>query len=146
MFVLSKLMSAITQPMPWLAGCVALGLLSGYACWRRAAVRMPLGGLAVLGLLGFEASPHALLRPLENRYPVPPPEAVGRHVGVIVLCGSLEHPGIYLAHGQVPLGQAAERMSVPQGLMRQHTQWQLVFSGREERLLVSRPCKTLKPA
>jgi hypothetical protein len=88
---------------------------------------MLLSGLAVLGLLGFEAFPHALLRPLENRYPVPPPEVVGRHVGVIVLGGATEHPGIYLAHGHVPLGQAAERMSVPVGLMRQHAQWQFFF-------------------
>ncbi len=95
------------------------------------------GGLVVLGLLGFEALPHALLRPLENRYPVPPPEVVGRHVGVIVLGGAIEHPGIYQAYGQVPLGQAAERMSVPVGLLRQHAQWQLVFSGGEGRLLAT---------
>ena len=118
MFVLSKLMSAITQPMFWLAlwWCVALGLLSGSARWRRAAVRMLWGGLVVLGLLGFEALPHALLRPLENRYPVPTLESVGRHVWVIVLGGATEHPGIYQAHGQVPLGQAVERMSVPVGM------------------------------
>ena len=116
--------------------CVALGLLSA-ARWRRVAVRMLWSGLVVLGLLGFEALPHALLRPLENRYPVPPPESVGRHVGVIVLGGATEHPDIYLAHGQVPLGQAAERMSVPVGLMRQHSQLQLVFSGGEGRLLAT---------
>ncbi len=109
----------------------------GAARWRRAAVRMLWSGLAVLGLLGFEALPHALLHPLENRYPVPPPEAVGRHVGVIVLGGAIEHPGIYQAYGQVPLGQAAERMSVPVGLLRQHAQWQLVFSGGEGRLLAT---------
>ena len=74
------------------------------------------GGLVVLGLLGFEALPHALLRPLENRYPVPTLESVGRHVWVIVLGGATEHPGIYQAHGQVPLGQAVERMSVPVGM------------------------------
>ena len=79
MFVFSKLLSAITQPMFWLAVWwgVALGMLSLSAPWRRAAVRMLWGGLAVLGLLGFDALPHALLRPLENRYPVPPPEVVG---------------------------------------------------------------------
>ena len=109
----------------------------GSARWRRAAVRMLWSGLAVLGLLGFEALPHALLRPLENRYPVPTLESVGRHVGVIVLGGATEHPGIYQVHGQVPLGQAAERMSVPVGLMRQHAQWQLVFSGGEGRLLAT---------
>jgi uncharacterized SAM-binding protein YcdF (DUF218 family) len=139
MFVLSKLMSAITQPMFWLAVWwgLALVMLSMSLSWRRAAVRMLWGGLVVLGLLGFEALPHALLRPLENRYPVPAPEAVGRHVGAIVLGGALEHPDIYLAHGQVPLGQAAERMSVPVELMRQHSQLQLVFSGGEGRLLAT---------
>lgn len=139
MFVLSKLMSAITQPMFWLAvwWCVALVLLSLSARRRRTAVRMLWGGLAVLGLLGFEALPHALLRPLENRYPVPAPEVIGRHVGVIVLGGATQHPGIYQAHGQVPLGEAAERMTVPVGLMRQHPKLQLVFSGGEGRLLAT---------
>ena len=139
MFVLSKLMSAITQPLFWLAvwWCVALGMLSLSACWRRAALRMLWGGLAVLGLLGFEAVPHALLRPLESQYPVPSPEAVARHVGVIVLGGATQHPGIYQAHGQVPLGEAAERMTLPVGLMRQHPKLQLVFSGGEGRLLAT---------
>ena len=139
MFVLSKLMSAITQPMFWLAVWwgVALGMLSLSAPWRRAAVRMLWGGLAVLGLLGFEALPQALLRPLENRYPVPTQEAVARHVGLIVLGGATQHPGSYQAHGQVPLGEAAERMSLPVGLMRQHPKLQLVFSGGEGRLLAT---------
>ena len=118
MFILSKLLSAITQPLFWLAVWwgVALLLLTFLATWRRAALRMLWSGLAVLGLLGFEAGPHALLRPLENRYPVPTAEAVGRHVGVMVLGGATEHPDIYQAHGQVPLGGAAERMTVPVGL------------------------------
>lgn len=139
MFVLSKLMSAITQPLFWLAVWwgVALVLLSLSASWRRAAVRMLWGGLVVLGLFGFEALPHALLRPLENRYPVPTQEAVGRYVGLIVLGGATQHPGSYQAHGQVPLGEAAERMSLPVGLMRQHPKLQLVFSGGEGRLLAT---------
>jgi uncharacterized SAM-binding protein YcdF (DUF218 family) len=136
MFVLSKLMSAITQPMFWLALWWALALLM-LQRWRRLAAAMLWGGLVVLGLLGFEAGPHALLRTLENRYPVPTAEAVGRHVGVIVLSGATEHPDIYQAHGQVPLGGAVERMTVPVGLMRQHPQLQLVFSGGEGRLLAT---------
>jgi uncharacterized SAM-binding protein YcdF (DUF218 family) len=93
--------------------------------------------LVVFGLLGFEAGPHALLRPLENLYPAPTAEAVGRQVGVIVLGGATEHSDIYQAHGQVPLGQAAERFSVPVGLMRQRPNLQLVFSGGEGRLLAT---------
>jgi len=139
MFVLSKLTSAITQPVFWLAMWwgAALLLLSLSASWRRVAVRMLWGGLFVLGLLGFEALPHALLRPLEDRYLVPSPDALGRHAGVIVLGGATQHPGIYQAHGQVPLGEAAERMSVPVGWMRQHPNLQLVFSGGEGRLLAT---------
>jgi uncharacterized SAM-binding protein YcdF (DUF218 family) len=136
MFVLSKLLTAITQPMFWLALWWALALLM-LLRWRKLAMAMLWGGLLVLGLLGFEAGPHALLRALENRYPVPTAEAVGRHVGVIVLGGATEHPGIHQAHGQVPLGEAAERMSVPVGLLRQHPKLQLVFSGGEGRLLAT---------
>jgi uncharacterized SAM-binding protein YcdF (DUF218 family) len=136
MFVLSKLLTAITQPMFWLALWWALALLM-LLRWRKLAMTMLWGGLLVLGLLGFEAGPHALLRALENRYPVPTAEAVARHEGVIVLGGATEHPGIYQAHGQVPLGEAAERMTVPVGLMRQHPQLQLVFSGGEGRLFAT---------
>jgi uncharacterized SAM-binding protein YcdF (DUF218 family) len=133
MFFASKLFSAITQPMFWLAFWWLLALLL-LKRRRRVAVGMLWVGLAVLGLLGFEAPPNALLRPLENRYPVPAPETLGRYVGVIVLGGATEHPGIHQAHGQVPLGEAAERMTVPVGLVRRYPGLELVFSGGEGRL------------
>ena len=136
MFVLSKLLSAITQPVFWLALWWGAALLM-LGRWRRAAGGMLWGGLLVLGLLGFEAIPNALLRPLENRYPVPPPQTVAQQVGVIVLGGATGHPGVYLAHGQVPLGDAAERMTVPLALLRQHPGLSLVFSGGEGRLLAT---------
>ena len=133
MFVLSQLMSAITQPVFWLALWWGVALLV-ISRWRRAALGMLWLGLLVLGLLGFEAVPHALLRPLENQYPVPTAAVVDRHVGVVVLGGATQHPRSYQAHAQVPLGEAAERMSVPVGLLRQHPKLALVFSGGEGRL------------
>jgi uncharacterized SAM-binding protein YcdF (DUF218 family) len=133
MFVLSQLMSAITQPVFWLALWWAVALLV-ISRWRRAALGMLWSGLAVLGLLGFEALPHALLRPLENTYPVPSAAVVDRHVGVVVLGGATQHPGSFQAHAQVPLGESAERMSVPVGLLREHTRLAVVFSGGEGRL------------
>ena len=136
MFVLSKLMSAITQPMFWLA-LWWLGALLLLRRWRRVSLTMLWGGLLVLGLLGFDALPHALLRSLENRYPVPSAQVVREHAGVIVLGGATGHPGSYQAHGQVPLGEAAERMTVPVALMRQHPKLELVFSGGEGRLLAT---------
>jgi hypothetical protein len=59
MFVVSKLLSAITQPLFWLAlwWALALVLLGLTDRWRRAALRMLWVGLVVLGLLGFRAIP-----------------------------------------------------------------------------------------
>ncbi len=136
MFIFSKLLSAITQPMFWLALWWGLALLV-LMRWRRPALVMLWGGLMVLGLLGFQAIPDALLRPLENRYPTPTRDSLDRHVGVIVLGGAVGHPDSYEAHGQVPLGDSAERMTAPVGLLRQHPKLQLVFSGGEGRLLTT---------
>jgi len=122
--------------MFWLALWWALALLI-LLRWRRPALIMLWSGLLVLGLLGFRAIPDALLRPLENRYAVPAAAAIDRHVGLIVLGGALSHPDSFAARGQVPLGEAAERMTVPVGLMRQHLRLQLVFSGGEGRLLTT---------
>lgn len=136
LFVTSKLLSVITQPIFLLALWWLLALLF---MARRPRVAMPMlwVGLVVLGMLGFRAVPDALLRPLENRYPVPLVPLIERHAGVIVLGGALDHPASYLAHQQVPLGESAERMTVPVGLMRQYPKLELVFSGGEGRLLTT---------
>jgi len=136
MFVISKLMSAITQPVFWLALWWG-GALLVLNRWRRVAIGMLWTGLVALGLLGFEAVPDALLRTLENRYPVQNAQSISAHVGIIVLGGATGHPGIFQLHGQVPLGNAAERMTVPVSLMRQYPKLELVFSGGEGRLLAT---------
>jgi uncharacterized SAM-binding protein YcdF (DUF218 family) len=134
MFVISKLLSAITQPMFWLSlwWLLALVLLSRY---RRFATSMLWGGMLVLGLLGFSVVPTALLQSLENRFKVPSLTLGNHYVGVIVLGGATGSPGIYKAHGQVPLGDAAERMTVPITLMRKFPNFELIFSGGEGRLV-----------
>ena len=114
MFVVSKLLSAITQPLFWLALWWLLALLL-LGRKPRAAKRMLWTGLLGLGLLGFQAPPDALLRALESRYPAQPTSALlQQHAGLLVLGGALEHPASWQAHGQVPLGQSAERMMVPE--------------------------------
>ena len=57
------------------------------------------------------------------------------YAGMVVLGGSLGRPGVYKAHGQVPLGDAAERMTVPIELMRKFPNFELIFSGGEGRLM-----------
>lgn len=61
----------------------------------------------------------------------------GKHVGMIVLGGAIERPEAYKAHGQVPLGDAAERMIEPVAIMRNHPKLHLVFTGGEGRLLAT---------
>ena len=116
MFYLSKILSAITQPMFWLAigWFTALLILTK---WRRVALGMLWTGLLILFLLGFEAFPNMLLRPLENRFPAPQAQEIAKHAGFIVLGGATGHPNSFLEHGQVPLSGAAERMTVPVGWM-----------------------------
>jgi uncharacterized SAM-binding protein YcdF (DUF218 family) len=134
MFVLSKLLSAITQPLFWLSlwWLSALLLLPRF---RRLASSMLWTGLLSLGLLGFNAAPEALLRSLESQYKVPTLTQINPYAGVIVLGGATGSPGIFKAHGQVPLGEAAERMTLPIGLMRKFPNFELIFSGGEGRLL-----------
>ena len=106
MFVLSKLLSAVTQPLSWLSlwWLLALVMLPRF---RRLASSMLWGGMLVLGLLGFSAVPDALLRTLEGQYKVPTLTPSNPYAGVIVLGGATGSPSIFKAHGQVPLGDAA---------------------------------------
>ena len=134
MFVFSKLLSALTQPLFWLSlwWLLALVLLPRF---RRLAASMLWGGMLVLGLLGFTAVPDTLLRYLESRFNVPSVTHSDPYAGMIVLGGALGRPGVYKAHGQVPLGDAAERMTVPIELMRKFPNFELIFSGGEGRLM-----------
>ena len=134
MFVLSKLLSAVTQPLFWLClwWLLALVLLPRF---RRLASSMLWGGMLVLGLLGFSAVPDALLRTLEGQYKVPTLTQSNPYAGVIVLGGATGSPSIFKAHGQVPLGDAAERMTLPIGLVRKFQNFELLFSGGEGRLV-----------
>ncbi len=82
--------------MWWALALMLLGLIDR---WRRVAMGMLWIGLVTLGLLGFRAIPDALLRPLENRYPVPVTQEGTRHAGMIVLGGATGHPDLFLARG-----------------------------------------------
>ena len=126
----------MTQPMFWLAIWWVLAMVM-LTRRRRLAVCMMWVGLAAFGLLGFRAIPDALLRPVEDRYPIPASGTIPRHAGVIVLGGALEDPGSFEAHRQVPLGDAAERMTVPLGWMRTYPNLELIFSGGEGRLFAT---------
>ncbi len=91
--------------------------------------------MLVFGLLGFNAVPDALLRSLESRFNVPSLTLSDEYMGLIVLGGATGIPDIFKAHGQVPLSDAVERMTVPIALMRKFPNFELIFSGGEGRLV-----------
>jgi uncharacterized SAM-binding protein YcdF (DUF218 family) len=136
MFLFSKLLSAVTQPVFWLGVWWLLALLM-LNRFRKTAAAMLWLGLCVLALLGVRALPDALLRPLENRYPVPAAEQMANYAGVIVLGGSFETPEIFTGRGQVPLNSAAERLTLPAAWLRSNPGMELIFTGGEGRLLAT---------
>jgi uncharacterized SAM-binding protein YcdF (DUF218 family) len=133
MFLPSKLLVDLLQPLNWL---LAWALLALVLLRRRpeTARRMLWAAFAALGLLGFSAPPEALMRLLEIRHAPPSPEVVATATGVIVLGGAIEGPESYLESSQVALNESAERMTVPVGWLRRYPQLQLVFTGGEARL------------
>jgi len=87
--------------------------------------------LCCVGLLGFQAIPDALLRKLESTYPVPNEEIVSQCSGIIILGGVFKSAQLFKEHDQISIGEAAERATVPLGLLRKNPNLELVFSGGE---------------
>jgi uncharacterized SAM-binding protein YcdF (DUF218 family) len=96
--------------------------------------------LGLLLLLGWQPLPDALLRALEAQQLTPAWAAAPmapdwhRYTGVVVLGGALEPAWVRAGNGQVGLNAAAERMTVPVVLMRQHAHLRLLYTGREAAL------------
>jgi uncharacterized SAM-binding protein YcdF (DUF218 family) len=134
MFIVSKLLNGVTQPLYWVLVVWIVGLLS-IRRWRRFAFSAMWGGVLLVFMLGFLAPPNALLRALEARYSVPDSVDLDRYAGLIVLGGAVGNPDSFAAHAQVPLSEAAARLTVPLELMRQHPAMGLIFSGGDGNLL-----------
>jgi uncharacterized SAM-binding protein YcdF (DUF218 family) len=131
MFTLSRLTTFTLEPLFWLMLWLAFALtLLSIPRWRTGAVRALWAGFLLLILLGFEVFPSLLLRALERQYPIPTSEQVARHKGVIIL-GGVIHAELYTAHGQFALNEAAERLTEPMALARQHPHLKLLYSSGE---------------
>jgi uncharacterized SAM-binding protein YcdF (DUF218 family) len=137
MFIASKLLSALTQPLTW----VVLLLACGW--WQ--SLRRPARGRALVGTaialllaLGWVPLPDLLLRALERQSPPPAPPSDPRwadYAGVVVLGGALEHAAVRQGNGQVALNAAAERMTLAVALARSHPGLRVVFTGGDGTLL-----------
>jgi len=136
MFIASKFLAFLTQPLAWVALLMLTGLVS-QAIWRKGGQRLGWAALLVLLLQGWEPLPDALLRQFESQYPELGPNAdLTSYTGMVVLGGALEPAYVWEGHEQVALNDAAERMTVPVALMRQFPHLRLLFTGGEGELFV----------
>lgn len=136
MFVLSKLLSFVTQPLSWVIAVLAAGVLLQRRR-PRAARALLWSALTVLVLQGWEPLPDALLRRLEAQHPRPAQPDLQRYAGVVVLGGALEPAALWTSHEQPALNSAAERMTAGVALLQRAPGLRLLFTGGEGELLGS---------
>jgi uncharacterized SAM-binding protein YcdF (DUF218 family) len=133
MFVLSKLLWIVAQPGNLLLLMLALGVLR---CWRSGGRRgFPLVVLPTLAFLAVAVLPLGewVAAPLEARFPAVR-ELPARVDGVVVLGGAIDTESS-LAHGQVALNDAAERLTTAAMLARRYPAARLVLSGGNGEIL-----------
>ena len=144
MFLASKLLVFLTEPLAWVAALVLVALLllgttqaravqTGRRTWS---LRLLWLALLVLLTQGWEPLPDALLRHLEDPYSrTPSAQELQAFEGVVVLGGALEPSYVWEGRSQVALNGSAERMVVPLALLRQNPDLRLLFTGGEGDLL-----------
>lgn len=134
MFIASKLLSLITQPLAWVALLLFVGVLLA-SLRRQWGLRLCWLALVVLLAQGWQPVPNILLRHLEAQHPaIETNRSLQPYVGVIVLGGALDPSYAWGAHGQPALNDAAERMAVPVALAQRSAHLRIVFTGGEGEL------------
>lgn len=129
MFLASKLLSLVTQPLAWVI-VLLLGALLCLPRRRRWGLGLGWAALTVLLLVGWEPLPDALLRRLENQHTGPGP-TLQQYSGAVVLGGALEPSYVWQARQQPALNDAAERMTAAVTLVQQNPRLRLLFTGGE---------------
>ena len=131
-FWMSKIFWAVAAPGNLLLLLLAWGVLRLNGRRRRRGFRLI--AVATVAFLIIAALPVGqwLAAPLERRFPVP--ELPSRVDGIIVLGGAVE-AGVTLAHGQVALNEAAERLVEALPLARRYPQAKLLVTGGDASLL-----------
>ena len=133
-FVASKLVWLVLAPANILVLLLLIGAVALRAGWRRTGRSFLTIGIAVLALVGFSPIGALILRPLEDRFPQPPPDMPAPD-GIVVLGGSTDET-VSAARDQPTISDAATRVTAAVELARRYPQARLVFSGGSGRLLM----------
>ncbi|MDZ7920712.1 YdcF family protein [Rhodoferax sp.] len=135
MFIASKILALVTQPLLWVFILLLLSLL---VLRRRPRAGHWLVGTALLAMVltAWKPLPELLLRQLESRYPEFVPQAdLSGYAGLVVLGGATESGRTQMAHVQPMLNEAAERMTSTVAVLRYNPTLRVLFTGGEGALM-----------
>jgi len=136
-FYLSKILGFFALPSNAL---IVLGLVGGaIAVFRggRAGGKLIVASLILLAIFGLSPLANALILPLEQRFP-PWDESRGPPTGMVVLGGAFDTV-VSDTRADLPLNEAAERMTVSAALARKYPQARIIFTGGTGTLLYGGP-------
>ncbi len=136
-FYLSKILGFFALPSNLL---IVLGLLgAAIAMFRggRAGGKLIVASLILLAIFGLSPLANALILPLEQRFP-PWDETRGAPTGMIVLGGAFDTV-VSQTRVDLPLNEAAERMTVSAALARKYPQARIIFTGGTGSLVYGGP-------
>jgi uncharacterized SAM-binding protein YcdF (DUF218 family) len=136
-FFLAKILGFFALPSNAL---IVLGLVGvGIAVLRgaRAGGKLIVASLILLAIFGFSPLANALMLPLEQRFPAWD-ESRGAPAGIIVLGGAFDTV-VAARRDDIPLTEAAERMTASAALARKYPQARLIFTGGTGTLLYDGP-------
>ena len=139
MFLTSKLLALLTQPLAWVITLLLAGLL---VLQRKPRTGRRLVGVAlvVVVVMGWQPLPNLLIHHLESQYAEMTPQADLRgYAGVVVLGGALESGHVSQGHVQPLLNDGAERMTAPVALLQRNPHLRVVFTGGEGALFGTGP-------
>lgn len=126
-FYLSKILWSVFEPSTLLAVLALGGALALFTRWWRPGRAVVLTASLTLLIAGLSPLGHALVLPLENRFPLPPVEAPAPD-GIIVLGGAFDTL-VSPARDVSALNESAERLTELVALALRYPHARIVISG-----------------
>lgn len=127
-FYISKIVWFFAQPSNALLILLLVGTAMLWSRWARWGRRVILVSALLFLAAGLSPLGHALILPLEDRFPRPDLSAGSAPTGIIVL-GGAQDMSIVSARGVIALNEAAERLIEAAALARKYPEARIVFSG-----------------
>ncbi|MGP8231649.1 MAG: YdcF family protein [Methylovirgula sp.] len=126
-FVASKLFWALVEPFNFLLILGLVGVVLSFSAWRRLGRGLRIAALLLLVILSFSPLGGLLLRPIEDRFPLPGPD-LAAPTGIIVLGGSLDEDLSQARHEPI-LTELGGRLVAGVVLARRFPKARLIFTG-----------------